>query len=98
MKWLSHEIGKFIDLPKVEPSRRTILKGLTAFRAVNEVGVKRIAFRVTQFAVEIGGQELVNLFVNGRHKKSTGGGESGFQFAAHGPEGTAENSAERPIG
>ena len=45
-----------------------LLEGLATVRAVDEMRVKRIAFRCAQFAVEIGGEQLINLFVNRWHK------------------------------
>ena len=44
------------------------LKGLAAVRAVDEMRMERLAFGSAQFAVEIGGEQLINLFVNRWHK------------------------------
>jgi hypothetical protein len=45
------------------------LKSVAAVCALDEMGMERVSLRGVQLAMEIGGEKLVNLFVDGCHKK-----------------------------
>jgi hypothetical protein len=46
------------------------LKRLAAISAFDEMGVKRITLRSAQLTMKIGRQQLIDLFVNSRHRVS----------------------------